>query len=83
MFELHFELNGRRVDPKNIGNAIEKAAFQIAKDVITKKVGSVRCSEHGSGAKIVAKGSELSNLTFNVSGCCDKLIEEIQRKLSD
>lgn len=83
MLELYFELNGRRVDSRNIGGAIEKATLQIVKEHITKKVGDARCPDHRSGAKIVAKGRDLSNLTFDVSGCCDKLIEEVKRKLSD
>jgi hypothetical protein len=82
MFKLHFELNGQRVDSRTIGNAIHKAIIEKVTERITKAVGSVRCPDHGSAARIVAKGNDLSHLTFAVSGCCDKLISEVKARLS-
>lgn len=81
MFEIKFEINGRRIDPKNIGDVIEKATIEVVEKQITQSVGSVRCPEHGSGAKIIAKGRDISNLTITVSGCCQKLIDEVNKKL--
>jgi len=81
MFELRFELNGKRVDPKNVGDALESAVLDHIRETITKQVGSVRCPEHHSAAKIIAKGNNLSNLSFNISGCCQKLIDAVQAKL--
>jgi len=81
MFEIKFEINGRRIDPKNISDVLEKATLEVIEKHITKSVGSVRCPEHGSGAKIVAKGRDISNLSFTVAGCCQKLIDEVNKKL--
>ena len=53
------------------------------KNHITSKVGSVKCPDHGSEARILAKGTDLSHLTFEVSGCCSKLIDEVKRKLAE
>ncbi|TRZ76381.1 MAG: hypothetical protein D4R93_03385 [Deltaproteobacteria bacterium] len=82
MFELTFEVNGKRVDPSHIGDVIEKAMLQKVTDHITQRVGSVTCPEHGSSARITAKGSSISDLSFTVSGCCQKLIDAVQSKLS-
>jgi hypothetical protein len=60
---------------------LEKAIMQTAAESITEKVRSIRCPEHGQHAKIVARGRSSKNLTFDVSGCCEKLISEVQAKL--
>lgn len=81
MFEIKFEINGRRVDSKTIGDVLEKATLEVVEKHITQSVGSVRCPEHGTGAKVIAKGRNISNLTFTVSGCCQKLVDEVNKKL--
>ena len=81
MFDIKFEINGRSVNPNNIGDAIEKAALELVREHITKNFGSVKCPEHHLGAKIIAKGRNADNLSFDVSGCCQKLIDEVSKKL--
>jgi len=60
---------------------LEKAVMQAAAEGITKKVRSIRCPEHGQYAKIVATGRSSKDLDFKVSGCCQKLIDEVTSKL--
>ncbi len=48
---------------------------------IMEKVRTIRCPDHGKYAKIVAKGRSPKNMNFEVSGCCDKLIETVQNNL--
>jgi hypothetical protein len=81
MFELSFEINGKKVSPDSIGDAIEAAALQVFRDSITKAVGSTRCPEHGKRAKIIAKGRDIGSLSFSISGCCDVLIESVKKEL--
>lgn len=82
MIDIKFELNGRAVDPRNIGNALESLVLQAATSEIQKKVGSCRCPDHGEFPKLVGKGRSVDKLNFEVSGCCEKLIEEVKHKLS-
>jgi hypothetical protein len=81
MFELSFEIGGRKVSPDQIGNALEKAALQAVQEAIRKKVGSARCPVHGSAARIVARGRRADSLTFDVHGCCTTLIEQVKAAL--
>jgi len=82
MIDISFELNGRKVSPNNIGNALEAAMLVSIKDSIQKSVGNLHCSEHGQRAKIKAKGRSIDSLSFEVSGCCDALIEKVKKKIS-
>jgi len=81
MIDISFEINGRKMSPRNVGNMLESAMLQSVQDSISKAIGSARCSEHGQKPKIKVKGRNLDSLKFEVSGCCDNLIEEVRRKL--
>jgi len=81
MFELSFMVNGRKVSADQVGDTLERVILKKVRDSIKQAVGAVRCPEHGQGAKIVAKGRDLSKLSFEVSGCCEGLIKEVERKL--
>ena len=60
MIDISFELNGRKVSPNSLGNALEAAMLNSIKDSISKSVGNIRCSEHGGRPKIKAKGRKVS-----------------------
>lgn len=81
MIDISFEINGRKVSPRNVGDTLESAMLQSIQDSISKAVGSARCPEHGHKPKIKVKGRNLDSLKFEVSGCCDSLIEQVKRKL--
>ncbi|EJE4711265.1 hypothetical protein ACFSJQ_21130 [Vibrio olivae] len=68
-------------DVKGIKNAIEKAVLSGVVDNVKKTVGSVRCKEHGKAPKIKIKGNNLNNLSFEVDGCCEEVIEQVKKKL--
>jgi hypothetical protein len=80
MIDITFEINGRKVNPKNVGDALEAAVISQVADSIKKTVGSSRCNEHGQRPKIKVKGKNLDNLSFEVSGCCEALIGEVSAK---
>jgi hypothetical protein len=81
MFEISFMVDGRKVSPDKVGDALERVILKKIQGAIKEAVGAVRCPEHGQGAKVVAKGRDLSKLSFEVSGCCEALIKEVERKL--
>ena len=81
MIDIKFEINGKRVDPSRVGDAFEKAILQQAIDHVKKALQSVRCKEHGKQPKVVVKGRSLDKLSFEISGCCQLLIDEATARL--
>ena len=81
MIDISFEIGGRRVNPNNIGDAIEKAVYQQVSDTVKKSLSSVRCPEHGQRPTVKIKGRNLDNLSFEVNGCCQDLIDLAINKL--
>jgi hypothetical protein len=81
MIDLRFEINGRRVDPRNIGDVLTAAVMDAATKEIKRKVGMCRCPVHGKGPTVVGKGRSADKMTFEVEGCCEELIREVKRRL--
>jgi len=80
MVNITFEINGRRCDPRNIQNMLEAAVFEQVAKSIRERIGATRCPVHGQPPKIVVKGRDIKNLSFEVSGCCGDLIETVKGK---
>jgi len=81
MIEISFEINGKKVNPNNIADALEGAMFQQIGETVKKAVGYIRCSEHNQTPKILLKGKSLDSLSFEISGCCDALVKRVTEKL--
>lgn len=80
MMDLRFEINGRRVDPRNIGDALTAVLMDAVAKEIKRKVGMCRCPVHGKGPTVVGKGCSADKMAFEVEGCCENLIEEVRRR---
>lgn len=81
MIEVSFEINGRRVSPNSVGDALEAVVLQNLQKHVIETVGTVRCNTHGQSPKITVKGKDLEHLSFEVTGCCDSVIEQVKSKL--
>lgn len=81
MIDVSFEINGRKVSPNRVGDALEKAILQEVADNVKKALSSVRCREHGERPRVKVKGRSLDSLSFEVEGCCQELIDAAGKKL--
>jgi TIR domain len=77
---IYFELNGKRINPASIGDAIMKAVLQNLEARLREQVGSVRDPETGEFPLIVVRGDDLDNLKFHVEGS-QKVIELVRERL--
>lgn len=82
MIQITYEINGKKINPNNLKNALEKAIFTSVSDSIKKSIGNVRCSEHRKAPSIKVKGRSIEQLSFEVSGCCEVLVDKIKKKLN-
>jgi hypothetical protein len=83
MIDISFEINGKKVDPDKIGDALEVGILKEIIESITESVGSVRCQKHGGTPRIVCKGGAIESLSLEVSGCCDGLTKIVKKRLED
>jgi hypothetical protein len=81
MIDISFEINGRKVNPNSVADAFERAVLEGVTASIKDSVGSLRCSMHGSSPRITCKGRNLNELSFEVSGCCEQLMDAVRTRL--
>jgi hypothetical protein len=78
-----FYIGGEMIDPAGIEDPEQSAAIQNIVESIAQRVGELECAEHGEGPRFVCSGENFSDLTLEVEGCCQALIEQVKVKLSD
>jgi len=58
-----------------------QAVFNQFKNSIKKQVGGSVCPEHGLHPTVKVKGRNIGKIEFEVSGCCQQLIDIVNAKL--
>ncbi|MFY9075653.1 hypothetical protein OZZ08_11900 [Malaciobacter mytili] len=81
MLEVSFKINGKKVNPNNIKNQMEAMILKSIEEKIKKTISSIHCNEHNQRPKILVIGSNFNNLSFEISGCCENIIEKTKEKL--
>ena len=81
MIDITFEIGGRKVNPNRTGDELEKAILSEVAANVKKALSSVTCPEHGQRPKVIVKGKDINNLSWEVEGCCQKLVDDAVKKL--
>ena len=77
-----FEVNGEPIDPTKIKDTkIAKQLESIVESVVDK-VGDLQCPEHSEAPRFICSGPDFDDLTLEVQGCCDKLVDIVKAVLS-
>lgn len=82
MIDVSFKINGKSVNPNNMAGALESAILSEVGESVKSSLGSVRCSVHHQSPKVTIQGKSFDNLSFEISGCCDELIQKATSQLS-
>ena len=81
MVGIEIWIDGRKVNPKQVKNALEKATLKRMQSRIAEKISDVRDPETGERPKVIMEGRSLSDLSLKVSGS-ESVIEEVKRRFS-
>lgn len=79
--DIKFKVDGREIPVENVQDELMKQVFLLVRKNICEALQSVRCPVHGQAPTVTVEGSSLDDLIFQISGCCEKLIEETKEKL--
>jgi hypothetical protein len=81
MFKMDLKFNGRSIRPDQLAREMEKAMLKKVEDSVKKTVSRIRCRTHGQHARVSVRRATGSKMNFDVSGCCDELIDEVRKQL--
>jgi len=75
---IHFEINGKRVEPDKMEDALMQAVLEKVSAQIRERIGSIRDPATGEFPTVVMRGNSLDDLHMHVEGSPD-LIELVRR----
>jgi hypothetical protein len=86
MVNISWKINGKSVSPQNLGRELgktfQKAAIkQTTDDTIKRNVNSTRCPIHGKTPTLIRKSGTQRELSYDISGCCQTVIDSVKRSL--
>ncbi|TAH51300.1 MAG: DUF4145 domain-containing protein [Chloroflexota bacterium] len=70
MIQVTFEINGKKVDPDDIAEGIQRSVLVKIQDLLEEDLGELTCPEHGAAPSILCKGDNLDDLNVQVWACC-------------
>ena len=76
-----FEINGKSVNPTELDDPREKELLQNIVDSIVDRVEDMTCPDHHEHPRFLCHGDSVDNLSLEVMGCCDKLVEMVRARL--
>ena len=86
MVPIRFVVDGREaIVSEDTGqrpaNAVDRVMLLAARKHIQRRLGEMRCSQHGEPPSVVATGPSPDRLEFSVEGCCAALVARASRAL--
>ena len=81
MVDVSFEIKGEKVQPDEMKDVLDILFLKHIKKKINNSITSIYCNEHDKQASVVVKGSDIDNLNYEVSGCCEDLIKKVKKKI--
>ena len=78
-----FEINGEEINPAEVTDAEIKTKIEKIVESVSGKVGGLRCPHHDEGPRFVCFGPNFDDLSMEVHGCCDALVDIVKGGLSE
>ena len=80
-FKMEYKIGNRKVSEAEWMRHIQEAPMEAAKDEMKSRIERIRCPKHGQSARVtVAKTSQ--GFDLKLSGCCDEVIQTVERALA-
>ena len=81
MFNVTFEIDGRKVNPNDMGSALEQAVLKRVQEKLTERLRGIGPTLHGERLSVSFKGRSLDHLSMVLSGP-EELIAEAKKRLN-
>jgi len=79
--KIDYASSNRKVGDPQFARESSNAVVNQFKDSIKKQVGNSVCPKHGLHPTLKVRGLNVDKIEFEVSGCCQKLIDIVNAKL--
>lgn len=81
MVNVTFEIDGRHVVPEDFDDELERDLLTKLAHATAERLASTVCAEHDQTPEVHVSGRDVHHLTFEVRGCCPRLVDRAMNKL--
>lgn len=81
MIDVDFEVNGHRVEPREMEHGLQQAMLATIREALAEQVGDLECADHHHRPHILCRGPSVVELEMEVCGCCDQVIDAVENRL--
>lgn len=83
MATIHFAfvINGVEINPENAENPEQQDMMERVMEAIAAQMEGVSCPEHKEAPRFLCSGETIDDISVQVHGCCEKLIEEATQRM--
>ncbi|MFL5579953.1 MAG: hypothetical protein ACJ8AO_06240 [Gemmatimonadaceae bacterium] len=71
--KITYEVNGRRTDPRNIGDALLGAVIRRVGEDLSRELDSIKCPVHGSHPAVRVAARSSNSMALEIESCCKEL----------
>jgi hypothetical protein len=76
-----FEIGGKAINPAELDDPAEKELLQNIVDSIVDRVEDMKCPVHNQHPRFLCHGDSIDDLSLEVLGCCDGLVDMVRNRL--
>ena len=76
-----FVINGVEVDPANPESPEQQDMMERVMESISKRMEGVTCPEHNETPRFLCTGDRIDDLSIQIHGCCEQLVEQASERM--
>lgn len=77
-----FHIGGRDVDPAQVDDPREAEFLQGIVESVVDRLELLECREHKEPPRLLCSGETIDDLSLEVFGCCEALVDEVKERLN-
>jgi hypothetical protein len=83
MAAIHFAfvINGKELDPANPENPEQQDTMERVMESISARMEGLTCPEHNETPRFLCSGDSMDDLSIQIHGCCNELIEQATKRM--
>jgi len=81
MIDVQFEVAGRKISLDGMNPGLQRSMLATIREALGERVGDVECPHHHCAPHILCKGPSVVELSMEISGCCDHIIDKVESRL--
>lgn len=85
MAAIHFAflIDGREIDPANAETPEQQDMMERIMETISARMDGITCPDHQETPRFLCSGETIDDLSIQVHGCCEKLVELATQRMSE